>query len=227
MVFHFLPFCLNNTKYSSKWKSCRVWWNRQHWNVNWLHRRFRYRHHQHHCITIRRDRFGHTNSISNHFRSVRRSTGELKFDIWFSRFFFIASTTTKKETNVCREIKLAIMQLNQLSWSRFFLFVSKRRSMFIECLFVLDKLCDAVRLWLVMIPSSKSTQKRNNLNQQNVDMHRKNPFMLDEKKNVFFGLNFIRLKWSRLPEKTQSGMQSVQFRDHLHLHALTLIGLYV
>lgn len=89
MLFFFLcALCLNNTKYSSKWKNCRIWWNRQHWNVNWLHHRFRYQHHQHHCITIRRARFGRTNSISNHFHSVHRSTGELKFDIWFSRFFY-------------------------------------------------------------------------------------------------------------------------------------------
>lgn len=43
----------------------------------------------------------------------------------------------------------------------------------------------------------------------------------------FFGWNFIRMKWSRLLDKTQSEMQSVQFGDHLHLHALTLIGLHV
>lgn len=35
------------------------------------------------------------------------------------------------------------------------------------------------------------------------------------------------MKWPLLLDKTQSEIESAQFRDHLHLHGLTLIGLYL
>lgn len=188
--------------------------------MNWLHHRFQYRHHQHHYITIRRARFGLTNSISNHFHSVHRSMGELKFDIWFSRFLHCKQ---KKRTYTERSY------WPTCGWSNV---------VFLNACLCWIKLCDAVRLWLVMIPSSNATLKRNTAStkKQQIHVSQKNvqSRMACVKRKTFslfchhfFGWNFIRMKWSRLLDKTQSEMQSVQFGDHLHLHALTLIGLHV
>lgn len=86
-------------------------------------------------------------------------------------------------------------------------------------------------VWLVMIPSSMATQKRNTACTEKINSRqlKNRPISNGAHKTFcrFLGLNFIRMKWSRLLDKTQSEMQSVQFRDHLHLHAPTLIGLHV
>lgn len=79
-------FCCISLLFHSKWRICKSSWNQQHWNVNWSHHQFPYQHHRLHCITTRPDRFGHTNSISNHYRLTHSFTGKLCFWSWFTLF---------------------------------------------------------------------------------------------------------------------------------------------
>lgn len=87
--------------FRSRWKHYKSSSNRQHWNVNWLHRnQHQYQRPQHHYIIIKLVHFGRTNSISNHYRLVHRLMGKSHdFLLFFSfdLYYFIANIIRMKK----------------------------------------------------------------------------------------------------------------------------------
>lgn len=119
-------FCCISLLFHSKWRIYKSSWNQQHWNVNWSHHQFPYQHHRLHCITTRPDRFGHTNSISNHYRLTHSFTGKLWFWSWFTLFLGVFDFDShflvywkKKFGGIWRMLTSVLMKLQCINFLHF------------------------------------------------------------------------------------------------------------